>query len=479
MKKTNGNNLKSGDYFLGLDIGTDSVGWAVTDTTENYDILKFKGNLMQGVRLFDEANDCKERRAKRTNRRRTNRAKQRLVLLEGLFYDEITRIDPCFFIRLSNSFLMPEDKDDKIKNARYTLFNDDDLNDVTYMKKNPTIYHLRKELTESVEPHDVRLVYLAIHHILKKRGHFLFDTSSDSEITVKNAINELISFANQRYNASLDITDEAEKILSDNKLGITKKKNKLADIITSGTDSLINPKYVAEILSGASTDLSKLFYNENYVGVKVKLSDDLDEKYDDLCMVIGDDIELIAMLKIVFDTARLSSILGSNTYVCEAKVGLYEKNKTYLKRLKEYVKKNCSEKYKLIFCDKKKGHNNYSAYSRNKVGYLCTQSDFCAFLKKELVCMKDDAEYSDIWNEIVENQFLPRLSSKENGLIPNQVHRRELKKILDNASEYLDFLRKSDDYGTVSDKILSIFDYKIPYYVGPLNSASDKSWAIQ
>ena len=32
------------EYYLGLDIGTDSIGWAVTDT--NYKILKFNGNAM-------------------------------------------------------------------------------------------------------------------------------------------------------------------------------------------------------------------------------------------------------------------------------------------------------------------------------------------------------------------------------------------------------------------------------------------------
>ena len=40
MGKLNGNNEKQGDYYLGLDIGTDSVGWAVTDTGEDYNILK-------------------------------------------------------------------------------------------------------------------------------------------------------------------------------------------------------------------------------------------------------------------------------------------------------------------------------------------------------------------------------------------------------------------------------------------------------
>lgn len=45
---------KRGDYYLGLDMGTDSVGWAVTDM--DYRIPKFKGNAMWGVRLFDESN---------------------------------------------------------------------------------------------------------------------------------------------------------------------------------------------------------------------------------------------------------------------------------------------------------------------------------------------------------------------------------------------------------------------------------------
>ena len=39
------------EYYLGLDIGTDSIGWAVTDT--NYKILKFNGNAMWGIRLMN------------------------------------------------------------------------------------------------------------------------------------------------------------------------------------------------------------------------------------------------------------------------------------------------------------------------------------------------------------------------------------------------------------------------------------------
>ena len=37
----------AGEYYLGLDIGTDSVGWAVTDN--QYNVLKFNGKSMWGI----------------------------------------------------------------------------------------------------------------------------------------------------------------------------------------------------------------------------------------------------------------------------------------------------------------------------------------------------------------------------------------------------------------------------------------------
>lgn len=40
-------------YYLGVDIGTDSVGYAVTD--RDYSLCRFKGEPMTGVALFDKA----------------------------------------------------------------------------------------------------------------------------------------------------------------------------------------------------------------------------------------------------------------------------------------------------------------------------------------------------------------------------------------------------------------------------------------
>ncbi|MBF1295158.1 MAG: hypothetical protein HXM96_03505, partial [Parvimonas sp.] len=63
------------DYYLGFDIGTNSVGWSVTD--QQYKILRFNKKDMWGSRLFEEAKTAKERRVYRNSRRRLDRRKRR------------------------------------------------------------------------------------------------------------------------------------------------------------------------------------------------------------------------------------------------------------------------------------------------------------------------------------------------------------------------------------------------------------------
>ena len=75
--------MKLDKYFLGLDIGTDSVGYAVTDTSELYKIPRHNRNLMWGVHLFDEANLKQERRSFRTSRRRLERRRICIARLPG------------------------------------------------------------------------------------------------------------------------------------------------------------------------------------------------------------------------------------------------------------------------------------------------------------------------------------------------------------------------------------------------------------
>lgn len=46
------------EYYMGLDMGTGSLGWAITDT--DYHILRRHGKALWGVRLFESALTAEE-----------------------------------------------------------------------------------------------------------------------------------------------------------------------------------------------------------------------------------------------------------------------------------------------------------------------------------------------------------------------------------------------------------------------------------
>ena len=62
-------NLRNaGEYNIGLDIGTGSVGWSVTDQDGN--LLHFRGKPTWGSRIFPSAEPASEARTHRGQRRR-------------------------------------------------------------------------------------------------------------------------------------------------------------------------------------------------------------------------------------------------------------------------------------------------------------------------------------------------------------------------------------------------------------------------
>ena len=68
----------------------------------------------------------------------------------------MSKVDSSFFHRLDDSFLVPEDK----RGSKYPIFATS-AEEKEYHKKFPTIYHLRKQLADSKEKTDLRLIYLA------------------------------------------------------------------------------------------------------------------------------------------------------------------------------------------------------------------------------------------------------------------------------------------------------------------------------
>lgn len=458
--------MKGKEYYIGLDIGTNSIGWAVTDT--NYNILKKNRKFLYGVRLFEEAKTAVERRINRNNRRRLDKRNDRLKFLKNSFEKYILEKDSLFFERMEDSFFYEEDKRTKQKN---TLFNDENFKDKDFHKKYPTIYHLRYELMNSKEEHDVREVYLAIKHILKSRGHFLFENFevSDSEKTNnKDTLKELIINFEDYISTLEDLDFEINDIdkFCDILLDLSiRKKDKETNLksLVKGKD-----KVIIRLLIGFETQLDKIYINnENIVENKVKINfsdSKYDEKYSEIEPILGEDIELIDKSKEIYDYVILQKILKDSNSISESKVKSYAKYKEDLSKVKYFIKKYFSiEDYKLIFSSK-----DY----RKKVLEI-KETKF-----KELEIEDEDKELSDyIINSISEGTLLEVQKSISNSVIPMQLHLYELKKILDNSSNYLTFLNEVDDTNlSLKEKIIQIFEFRIPYFIGPMNDKSEFSW---
>ena len=479
------------DYYLGFDIGTNSVGWCVTDL--NYNILKFNKKDMWGSRLFDEAKTAMERRIQRNTRRRLKRRKWRLNLLEEFFSEEILKIDSNFFRRLKESQLWLEDKSIK---ENFTLFNDDNYKDYDFYKQYPTIFHLRNELVKNPEKKDIRLVFLAIHSIFKNRGHFLFEGQNLEEIkNFETLFNNLISFLeDNNINKKIDKNnmERLKEIICSPKKSIKEKEIKEM----FGSDKQLVSFF--KLCVGYNVSLNNLFETDEYEKEKISFKEQIyEEVKPTYYSLLGEKIEFLDIAKSFYDFMILTNILDNMTYISDAKVKKYEEHKEDLKNLKYFLKKYAKDDYKKIFTKNEEKLKNYTAYIglnkvNNKKEVLKEKKikidDLSKLIKDCLskidnIDSADKAIYMELLNKAEQNTLLPKLRITDNGTLPYQVHEIELKKILENQAKHYEFLNNKEDGITVKDKILMTFKFKIPYYVGTLNfyhkNKSKNSWVVR
>ena len=475
-------------YYLGLDIGTNSVGWAVTDPS--YRLERFRKKDMWGIRLFEQADTAADRRTKRTNRRRLQRRHQRIQLLQELFAEEMAKVDDTFFLRLNESKLHLEDKSVQEK---YPLFIEKGYTDIDFYQEYPTIYHLRKDLMESDQPHDIRLVYLAIHHLLKYRGHFLIDGSLNSAKSFSTVFEQMMRSVQDGLKIDFTVShpERVEEILR-NRTMARSSKSKLLEkefVIDPGEDDpkILKTvvKQICTFIAGNKGDLKKVFREDldelEKTGFKFSDPGFDEEILPDLENKIPDLLNVVQAMKAVYDWSVLVDILDGEEYLSFAKVKQFDEHKHNLHQLRQVMKKYCEKKTWVDFFDDPTGKNNYAAYighvKKNGKKYSvkrCSEEDFYKNLKGILGNLSPNEEDTILINELKEKAdaqiLLPLQRSKDNGVVPHQVHQIELQVILEHAETYLPFLKQRDDRGiSVSEKILKIFEFRIPYYVGPLS----------
>lgn len=494
------------DYYLGLDLGTTSVGWAVTDTS--YNLLRAKGKDLWGIREFDEADTAAGRRTHRINRRRHQREIARIGLVKSYFDEELRKIDPHFIARLDNSKYYLEDKDEEVQ-YKSGIFNDTDYTDADYYAEYPTIFHLRQALLHNFNPdkHDARFVYLAILNLFKHRGHFLNSGLSDSEKTagrkIENIYGELSRSLSELFNISLPADAdcmEIEKILSDTHKSRTGKSEALCKLLNVDKKSE-NAKITQQIIKaicGLKFELKNIFADAADTGDNTKTSysfkdSDYNEKTDEIAVIIGEDnFHILELMKEICDKGTLAAIMHGHDYLSDARVESYEKHKEDLKILKSVYKKYFSSDYNKMFNSKETG--SYSRYVKSfnyhdkKNRRDCKKpkrEDLYTEIKNKLKAVDTgDKDIAYILTEIENEAFLPKQLTFENGIIPNQVHLIEMKKILSNAEPHMPFLLEKDESGlTISERIIELFRFQIPYYIGPVTERSNKDggngWVVR
>lgn len=475
------------EYSIGLDIGTNSVGWSVI--RPDYDLVKkkmkihgntdiqYKKKNLWGVRLFDEGKTAEDTRLKRISRRRYTRRKYRLNKLQTIFSPYIKEVDPNFFHRLSETFYVAEDR----AYSGYPIY-DNLAQEKAYHRKFPTIYHLRKSLVDSNEKQDLRLIYLALAHITKYRGHFLIEGELSSN---RKSLNEIFAEFLVAYNQLAQDTQANDSEIKfeevdstiDIKTYLLQKSSKTAkfDQIMEQTPSEKRNGFFAQLVKlivGNQGSFKTIFDLPEECKLEFS-AETYEEDVEELIAIIGEEYrELFAKAYEVYAAAELARLTLSDDKETEAlfsssMVERFEKHKQELRLLKAYIREFSPTSYGSIFKDKKA--KGYAGYIESGV----SQADFYTTIKKLVSDLPENQHRSNILEAIEQENFLRKQRTFDNGIMPNQLHLREANKILVNQAQYYPFLAQE------AEKIKQLISFRIPYYVGPLGNGNSRFEWIQ
>lgn len=559
------------EYSLSFDIGTNSVGWSVTDS--NLQLIKKGNKHMWGAETFETANTAQERRNFRSTRRRYNKARERTLLLENIFKEYIAKEDPTFFTRLKKmSFLDFEDKKRFLENhgeefkKNYNLFYDDKYTDKDFFREYPTIYHLRKALCKSNKKEDLRKIVLVLNNIYTHRGNFLYE-GQNFNITSDNSnkeddlkymleticlLNDVIyNFTNNQLHDILNIltkltskkskTDELKEYIFNhieidsnfNKFNNSKQSNKSKKTKESKNSKIklsVEQNSIFELLKGiigCSFNIDKLyvyeeFKDDNNKDITLNFSDkEYEKNIEELENILNDKIEFIDEMQKFFSWLELKEMLGSDdvSLISYAMVNRYEEHKTDLKKLKtilsnagklldfdyyyemffkndrnvvnyyNYINKVKLASYENIPLEKDENGVKEESYGDDDLGKFYNYSRYVLktilkqyslkyssnFEKNKVVeqIQQDIKDIHQLLDKMDNHTFLLKQKTVSNSAIPYQMHKAEMEIILNKQQEYYPFIKEN------KNKLISILEFKVPYYYGPLDGNESFGWLVK
>lgn len=461
--------LNNRKYYIGLDMGTSSIGWAVT--YDNYRLVQKRKMYLWGVRLFDEAQSAEERRKFRRQRRTINKRNWRLHLLKQELRALVMKEDPEFFMKIKNSYL---------KSTKHTLFTDTNYNDIDYYREFPTIYHLRFALTNILKCNEYlkrnlyyRFLFLASHDILKTRGHF----NHNGNLNFKNLKNiesvDEISKAIELINDEFDY----ELINKERFINLYNQYQKTREVNSRSKDK---ETLLLKLIMGNEVNITKLFDIENNEDIKISFASEWEEKVSRLNQIEN----VLHFLFEVYSSIRIKLFIKDSSTISEAKIKIYDKHKIELKKLKSDLKAIDSEmntKYyeKMFLLPSNEKFVSYASYigkifkesKKQRIRKNSSLEDLIKQLKK----IKEEYDKINSNHNLLEDinnaDYLILPNNPDNRLIPYQIHLDELTNILNN---FLNISKENSivDSQSIYDHILTLLQFKVPYFVGPLSNSN-------
>lgn len=318
---------------------------------------------------------------------------------------------------------------------------------------------MRKSLADSKEKADLRLIYLALAHIIKYRGHFLYEDSFDIKNNdIQKIFNEFTSLYDNTFEESSLSKGNAqvEEIFTD-KISKSAKRDRILKLFPDEKSTGIFSEFL-KLIVGNQADFKKHFDLQEKAPLQFS-KDTYDEDLESLLGQIGDMYaDLFVVAKKLYDAILLAGILSVKDTATKAPLSAsmierYDNHQNELSALKQFIKRNLSEKYDEVFSDESK--DGYAGYIDGKT----TQEGFYKYIKN-LISKFEGATY--FLEKIEREDFLRKQRTFDNGSIPHQIHLQEMNAILRHQGEYYPFLKEN------KEKIEQILTFRIPYYVGPL-----------
>ena len=146
---------------------------------------------------------------------------------------------------------------------------------------------MRSRLFHDSKKQDIRLVYLALHHLIKYRGNFLVEGGVDNVIS---------SFDSQNLQTFMDfisadesVAKKVKAILLNRSLSRSTRKSAIIELLQPSPD---NKKTISEAVGaviGLKWNANKLFEDDSLEAKGEFSNKNYEEQRDEIATAIGDD----------------------------------------------------------------------------------------------------------------------------------------------------------------------------------------------